>query len=167
MNLSRISNLLANQALKVGGSDIRWYKAVFCPNLRDDGTPCYDEIRGSSWKECPVCGGRGTTYASPVYIKAVYTDNSNNWQPDGSGGFIQGRKSLSLPRHLDIRLLKERDGVPNPRRLLRDKFELLGPCCDDKGERPTQEVLYLLNDVVKPTIHNQTIYQTAEVGNNY
>lgn len=78
---------------------------------------------------------------------------------------IRGDKSLSLPRHLDIQLLKEREG--ESRRLLRDKFELIGKCCNENGERPVFEVLYLLHDPVRPTIHNNTIYMTVEVGNNY
>lgn len=164
-DLSTVSNMIADHALQLGGSDIRWHKAMFCPNVRDDGTPCYDETRGSSWKECPVCGGRGTMYASPITIKGVYTDNSNQWFPDGAGGVIKGNKSLTLPRHLDIRLLKDRDG--DSRRLLRDKFELLGKCCDHNGQRPVAEVLYLLHDPVRPTIHNDTILMTVEVGNNY
>lgn len=165
LNLSSIANLIADQAINMGGSDIRWYKAIFCPNVRDNGHPCYDEERGSSWKECPVCGGRGNLYMTPRYIKGVYTDNSNRWNPDGAGGVIQGNKSLSLPRDLNIQLLKER--ANESRRLLRDKFELIGQCCDENGERPVKEVLYLLHDPVKPTIHNGTIYMTVEVGNNY
>lgn len=161
-----VAHLFSNQALQLGGSDFRWHKALFCPNVRDDGSPCFDEVRGTSWKECPVCNGTGCLYASPVYIKGIYTDNSNRWQPDGSGGFIKGNKSLSLPRNLDIRLLKDRPNA-QPRRLLRDKFELLGPCCDSFGQRPVQEVLYALHDPTKPTIQNSTIYIQLEVGNNY
>lgn len=166
IDLSFVSNTIADQAITLGGSDVRWFKAIFCPNTRDDGTPCYDETRGSSWKECPVCGGRGCIYASPVYIKAIYTDQSNRWQPDGSGGFMKGNKTLSVRRNLDIKLLKPRGG-DDGRRLLRDKFELLGKCCDENGERPAKEVLYMLHDVVEPTIHNNTIYKTIEVGTNW
>lgn len=165
LDLNNVSRMLAGQALTLGGSDLRWSKAIFCPNVRDDGTPCYDETRGSSWKECPVCGGRGSLYAFPVTIKAIYTDNSNKWFPDGAGGLMRGDKTLSLPRHMDIRLLKDRAG--ESRRLLRDKFELLGKCCEPDGSRAVEEVLYLLHDPVKPTIHGGTIYQIANVGNNY
>lgn len=165
-DLFSISQTVADAALQLGGSDIRWYKAIFCPYVRDNGKPCYDEERGTSYIECPLCGGEGVMYASPRTVRGIYTDNSNNYSPDGSGGFIRGEKSLSLPRDLDIRLLKERDSQ-NARRILRDKFELLGVGCRPDGSRVVREVLYLKQDPVIPTINSGEIFQTVQVANNY
>lgn len=161
------SQMIADAALQLGGSDIRWYKAIFCPYVRDDGSPCYDERRGSAYIECPICGGEGVIYDSPQTIRAIYQDDSNNYIQDRSGGFIKGEKTLSLPPDLDIRLLKERNSQNSSRRLLRDKFELLGRCCGPDGSREVKEVLYLKNDVVKPTVSSGEIYQRAQVSNNY
>jgi len=165
-DLFPISQTIANAALELGGSDIKWHKAIFCPYVRDNGSPCYDERRGTSFIECPICGGEGVIYASPRTIKGIYTDNSNKYNKDSSGGFILGEKTLNLPSDLDIRLLKERDSQ-NSRRLLRDKFELLGRCCRPDGSREIREVLYLKNDPVIPTISSGKIFQTVEVSNNY
>lgn len=165
-DLLPISKIIADTAMSAGGSDIKWYKAIFCPYTRDDGNPCYDESRGSAYIECPVCGGEGVIYASPVYTRGVYVDNSNNYSQDASGGFVKGEKSLALPTDLDIKLLKYRDSQ-NPRRLLRDKFELLGRCCRPDGSREVREVFYLKNDPVKPEVSSGSIYQKLEVANNY
>ena len=165
-DLFSISQTIADAALQMGGSDIRWYKAIFCPYVRDDGNPCYNEDRGTSYIECPVCGGEGVIYASPRTIRAVYSDNSNNYVQDKSGGFIKGEKTLSLPRDLDVRLLKERDSM-NARRLLRDKFELLGTQCNPDGSRKVREVLYLKSNPVIPTVNSGEIFQTVQVSNNY
>ena len=172
MNLFPISSLIADSALALGGSDIAWHKAIFCPYVRDDGSPCYDEDRGSAWIECPVCAGEGVIYAHPKYIKGIYTDKSNEFEQDysaQSGGFIQGHKSLSLPRGLDIRILKPRnsDSENSARRLLRDKFQLLGQCCEPDGSREIIETLYLDDDVVNPVINSGQIYQIVRVKNNY
>lgn len=166
MNLFPISSLIADSALALGGSDISWHKAIFCPYVRDDGSPCYDEDRGSPWIECPICHGEGVIYASPKYVKGIYTDKSNEFLPDESGGFIQGHKSLSLPRGLDIKLLKPRNSTDS-RRLLRDKFQLLGQCCQPDGSREIVETLYLDDDVVTPVINSGRIYQIVRVKNNY
>ena len=165
-DLSSISNLIADSALGLGGSDLAWHQAEFCPYVRDDGTPCYDETRGSPWMECPICGGRGAIYKSPRYNRGIYTDNSNKFFPDGSGGFMRGNKTLSLPRDLPLKLLKSRN-TQDARRLLRDKFQLLGPCCNPDGSREIAETLYMIEDPVKPTINSGTIYQTVIVENNY
>lgn len=167
MDLFPISSLIADSALQLGGSDIAWYKAIFCPYVRDDGTPCYDETRGSAWIECPVCGGEGVIYASPRFVKGIYTDKSDEFIPDGSGGFIQNHRSLSLPRGLDIRLLKPRNDSTSTRRLLRDKFILLGRCCNPDGSREVIETLYLDDDVVNPVINSGHIYQIVGVKNNF
>lgn len=166
MDLFPVSNLLADSALQMGGTDIMWHKAIFCPYVRPDGTPCYDEKRGSPWIECPICGGTGVVYASPQQIKAIYTDNSNRYYPDGAGGFMQGDKTLSVSRNLDISMLKARD-TNDARRLLRDKFEVLGRCCNPDGTREVKEVLYLDQDPTEPTINSGTIYQIVPVANNY
>lgn len=165
-DLSAISRVLSNAALDMGGSDFLWHKSVFCPYVRDSGLPCYDEDRGSSYIECPVCSGEGVIYEDPVSIKGIYVDGSNTYVPDGSGGFVKGEKTISFPPDLDIRLLKERSSL-NSRRLLRDKFVLLGPCCKPDGTREIKEVLYLKNPPVKPSINSSEIYQIVQVSNNY
>lgn len=165
-DLSSVSNLVADAALSLGGSDFHWHKAIFCPYVDAEGKACYNEDRGTTNIECPVCGGEGVVYADPVFLRGIYTDNSNKFYPDGSGGFIKGEKTLSLPRHLDLRLLKERNSG-NARRLLRDKFELLGPCCREDGTREIREVLYMKSDPVVPTINSGKIYKIVEVANNY
>jgi hypothetical protein len=164
-DLYPISQTIAQAAMDIGGSDIKWYKAIFCPYVRDDGSPCYDETRGSSYIECPVCGGEGVIYASPRTIRGIYTDNSNRVRDAGSGDFMKGEKSLSLPVELDIRILKSRISN-NARRLLRDKFELLGRCCNPDGSREVRELLFLKHDPVKPEISSGSIYQKVEVANN-
>lgn len=166
MDLFNISRLIGQSAIALGGSDINWYKALFCPYVRPDGSPCFDEVRGSPWSECPICGSTGTVWASPVFIKGIYTDNSNRYLPDGSGGFIVGDKTLSLPANLDITLMKPRKSNDS-RRFLRDKFEMLGRCCNPDGSREVLETLYLEEDPVKPTINSGTIYQIVKVKNNY
>lgn len=166
MDLSGISRLLANHAMQLSGTDIKWYKAIFCPYVRPDGSPCYDEARGSPWIECPVCRGNGSIYMSPRLIKGVYTDNSNKFVPSPDGGFMQGSKTLSLPADLDIHILKERS-TDVGRRYLRDKFELLGKCCEPDGSRQVLETLYLEDDPVKPTVSSTHIYQIVQVVNNY
>jgi hypothetical protein len=166
MDLFPISKLIADSALRLGGSDIAWHKAIFCPYVRDDGNPCYDESRGSSWIECPICGGEGVVYASPRFIKGVYSDKSNEFVPDGSGGFIRGDKTLSVPRNLDIKLMKPRNN-DSARRILRDKFQLLGRCCQPDGSREIIETLYLDDDTVQPFINSGSIYQIIRVRNNY
>jgi hypothetical protein len=165
-DLYPISQTIAQAAMDLGGSEIRWYKAIFCPYVRDNGKPCYDEDRGTVYIECPICGGEGVIYASPRTVRGIYTDNSNRYSQDRSGGFIKGEKSLALPIELDIRLLKERSSQ-NARRLLRDKFELLGRCCRPDGSREVREVLYLKNDPVRPEISSGSIFQRVEVANNY
>lgn len=165
-DLFSVSKIVSDAALDLGGSEIRWYKAIFCPYVRDDGSPCYDETRGTSYIECPVCGGEGSIYASPRTVRGIYTDNSNRYTQDASGGFVKGEKTLALPRDLDIRLLKERDSQ-SPRRLLRDKFELLSRDCGSDGKKKVREVLYLKNDPVIPTVNSGEIFQTVEVANNY
>jgi hypothetical protein len=164
-DLYPISQTIAQAAMNLGGSEIRWFKAIFCPYVRDDGSPCYDENRGTTYIECPVCGGEGVIYASPRTVRGIYTDNSNRYSPDRSGGFIKGEKSLAMPIELDIKLLKERTSQ-NSRRLLRDKFELLGRCCKPDGSREVREVLYLKNDPVRPEISSGSIFQRVEVANN-
>lgn len=166
MDMFPISQLVSDAALRLGGSDIHWYKAIFCPYVKDDGSPCYDESRGSPWIECPVCGGTGVVWASPKYIRGIYTDNSNRYFPDGSGGFMVGDKTLSLPRDLNITLMKPRDS-DDPRRFLRDKFELLGRCCEPDGSREVLETLYLEEDPVRPAINSGFIYQIVKVKNNF
>jgi len=165
-DLAPISNMVADAALGMGGTDVLWYEPIMCPNVRDDGSPCYDENRGAPWIECPVCGGRGSIYKSPIQFKAIYTDNTNKWYPDGSGGFFKGNKTFSVPRNLDLHMLKERLS-DNSRRLLRDKFEVLGRCCNPDGTREVTETLYAVQDPQKPTINSNTIYQIIEVGGNY
>lgn len=166
LDLNPISRLLSSAALELGGSDFHWHKAIFCPYVKDDGSPCYNEDRGSSYIECPVCGGEGVIYASPQVIKGIYSDSSNTYIPDQSGGFVKGEKTISFPPDLDIKLLKERNSQ-DARRLLRDKFELLGRCCTPDGTREIREVLYLKNEPVKPSINSGEIYQIVEVANNY
>lgn len=161
-----VSRLLADAALSLGGSDLFWYKARFCPYIKDDGTPCYNEGRGSPWIECPVCGGTGAVYDAPKYIKGIYIDKSNVFYPDGSGGFLVGEKSLSLPMDLDIKILKPREAGVS-RRLLRDKFVLLGECCNEDGSRAILETLYAKDDPVYPTVNSGHIYMTLNVANNY
>jgi hypothetical protein len=164
-DLYPISQTIAQAAMNLGGSEIRWYKAIFCPYVRDDGSPCYDETRGSSYIECPVCGGEGVIYASPRTVRGIYTDNSNRLRETASGEFLKGEKSLALPVDLDIRLLKARTSQ-NARRLLRDKFELLGRCCLPDGTREVREILYLKQDAVRPEVSSGSIYQRVEVANN-
>lgn len=167
MNLAAISRLIAGQALQMSGTDIKWYKAIFCPYVRPDGSPCYDEVAGSPWVGCPICQGTGVTYASPRIVKGVYTDNSNKYVRSPDGGFMLGSKTLSLPVGLDIRILKPRNNS-SPRRFLRDKFELLGQCCNPDGSRDVLEVLYLDDaDPVKPTVSSTHIYQIVQVVDNY
>jgi len=165
-NLNQVGKLISESALEMGGSHIAWHKADFCPYVRDDGTPCYDEKRGSAWIECPVCGGTGNIYQSPRYIKGIYTDNSNRFLPDGTGGYMRGEKSLSLPPSLDIRLLKPR-GSDDSRRILRDKFEILSNECNPDGSRKVLDIVYLAEDPIKPTVNSGTIYQTVLVQSNY
>lgn len=166
---SAVARLFADSALLTGGSDIMWHRAQFCPYVRDTGQPCYNEGRGSPWIECPVCKGEGAIYAHPRYFKGIYTDNSNQFFPDGSGGWMEGHKTLSVPRNLDIKLLKPRSGeaVNAARRLLRDKFELLGECCEPDGSRKIIETMYLEDDTVSPTVNSGTIYKIIKVVSNY
>jgi hypothetical protein len=100
----------------------------------------------------------------PRPILGIYTDNSNEFMPDGNGGFLQGKKTLSLPSDLDIKLLKpkhrHKDGKPAPREVLKDKFVILSP------EGKHAETVYLDKDPVKPTINSGTIYQICDVANN-
>lgn len=151
----------------MGGSDIAWHKAIFCPYVRSDGSPCYDEMRGSPWIDCPICGGEGAVYAEPVIVKGIYTDKSDEFIPDGSGGFTRNIKSLSLPMGLDIKLLKPRHTAEATRRWLRDKFQLLGLYCNPDGSREVLETFYLDDDVVHPTINSGKIYQIVAVRSNY
>jgi hypothetical protein len=165
-DLYPISQTIAQAAMDLGGSEIRWFKAIFCPYVRDDGSPCYDENRGTSYIECPVCGGEGVIYASPRTVRAIYSDQSNRLSENRQGEVIRGEKSLALPIDLDIRILKQRDSQ-NARRLLRDKFELLGRCCRPDGSREVREVLYLKHDPVKPEISSGSIFQRVDVVNNF
>jgi hypothetical protein len=165
MNLLPVSRLLANAALSAGGSDMFWHKAIFCPYTRDDGSPCYDESRGVSWIECPICGGEGAVYDNPKLIKGIYSDKSNEFVADSSGGFIRGDKTLSLSPNLGISLMKPRFN-DKARRFLRDKFQLLGQCCEPDGSREIVETMYLDDDTVKPTVSSGTIYQVVRVRNN-
>jgi hypothetical protein len=165
MDLFPVSKLIANAAMNFGGSDIGWYKGILCPYVRDDGSPCFDETRGSSWVECPICGGEGTTYAFPKFIKGIYTDKSNEFIPDGSGGFIRGEKTLSVSTALPITLMKPRH-TEVARRFIRDKFTLLGKCCNPDGSREIIEVMYLADDTIKPTVNSGAIYQIIKVQNN-
>jgi len=165
MSLLPVSRIIANGALKLGGSTILWYKAQTCPAYRRNGKPCYDNDSGSNWIDCQVCGGTGLAYTKkPRAIKGIYTDNSNEFLPDGNGGFLTGKKTLSLPWDLDISLMKHRgyysDGQMAPREVLKDKFVILSP------EGKVAEVVYLEKDPVKPTINSGTIYQHVEVSNN-
>ncbi len=102
--------------------------------------------------------------SKPKVVQGIYTDNSNEFVPDGNGGFLQGKKTLSLPHDLDISLMKfrgyYRDGVMAPREVLKDKFVILSP------EGKVAEVVYLEKDPVKPTINSGAIYQHCEVSNN-
>lgn len=164
--LNKIGELIAGAALDLGGTDIVWHKADFCPYVKDNGEPCYDEKRGSSWIECPICGGTGNIYQSPRYIRGIYADNSNRFLPDGSGGYLRGDKTLSLPADLDIRLLKPRNST-DARRILRDKFEILSDECNPDGTRKILEVVFLAEDPVRPVINSGTIYQTVAVQNNF
>jgi len=165
-DLYPLSQTIADAALNLGGSDIRWYRAIFCPYVRRDGMPCYDERRGTSYIECPVCHGEGVIYASPRTIKGIYEDSSNSFVEDRSGGFMRGEKSLTLPSDLDIHVLKERD-TKNARRLLRDKFELLDRCCGPNGQRKVREILFLKQDPVKTNVSGGSIYQKVSVINHY
>lgn len=152
--------------MRLSGTDIRWYKAIPCPYVRPDGSPCYDEKSGSPWIECPICGGNGAIYMSPRSTRGTYTDNSNKFVPDGAGGFIQGKKTLSLSKTLDIHLLKIRNNQ-GARRVIRDKFELLGKCCNPDGSREILETLWLEDDPVKPAISSDYIYQIVNVVDNF
>lgn len=99
----------------------------------------------------------------PRPVLGIYTDNSNEFLPDGNGGFLQGKKTLSLPHDLDIKLLKPKGhvtGGPGKRELLKDKFIILSP------EGRHAETVYLDKDPVKPTINSGYIYQIVEVANN-
>lgn len=165
MSLLPVSRLIANGALRLGGSYIIWLKAIPCPGLRPGGTPCYDMDSGSYWVDCPVCHGNGMTYAGKRVIRGIYTDNSNQFEPDGAGGLMQGKKTLSLPHELPITLMKESgggfdDGFSSPRKVLRDKFVVLTP--DGK----VTETLYMTADPVKPSINSGSIYQIVEVVSN-
>lgn len=164
MSLLPISRIIANGALRLGGSTILWYKAQTCPAYRADGTPCFDSKRGGNWVDCAVCNGTGMAYTSkPRPVLGIYTDNSNEFLPDGNGGFLQGKKTLSLPHDLDIKLLKPKahaNGTAAQREFLRDKFVILSP------EGKHAETVYLDKDPVKPTINSGYIYQICEVANN-
>jgi hypothetical protein len=165
-DLSQISKLITGAAFDLGGSDIAWYRADFCPYVKDNGDACYDERRGSSWIECPICGGTGSIYRSPKYVKGIYVDNSNKFLPDGNGGFLRGEKTLSLPANLNIEILKPRNSTDS-RRVLRDKFEILGYECNPDGTRKIIEMVFLAEDPVKPVINSSVIYQTVMVQNNF
>lgn len=161
-NLFPIAGLIADLALNMGGSYVKFYKAVFCPGKRTDGTPCFKEDSGASWIECPICKGRGAIYRHGIIVPAVYTDNSNRFTPDQNGGMMQGKKTLSLPRNIDAAMLKSRSGSIDSntsRRILKDKFILL-----DRNGTPV-EVLYLQADPVIPTINSGEIYKIVEVAN--
>lgn len=163
MSLLPISRIIANGALRLGGSTILWYQAQTCPAYRQDGTPCYSTTQGSNWIDCPICRGAGMAYPKkPRAVLGIYTDNSNEFLPDGNGGFLQGKKTLSLPADLDIKLLKPKykNGKPGPREVLKDKFVILSP------EGKHAETVYLEKDPVKPTINSGTIYQIVDVANN-
>lgn len=160
-NLLPLSRRIAMAALRLNGTKIYWQKATMCPARRRDDSPCYDEESGSANINCPVCKGRGSIYAKGEVIYGVYTDNSNQWQQDPSGGFMMGSKTLSLPFWLNIQLLKERGGNAGvSRRLLRDKFTLLSP------QNKPVEVVYLEQDPTKPIVGSGIIYQIIQVGNN-
>lgn len=168
MSLLPISRLIARSALTLGGTKILWYRATPCSGRRDDGTPCFDEESGSAWIDCPVCQGVGARYLKAQWIHCVYTDKTNEFEPDGSGGFVRGKKSLSVSPDLHISLLKMNhssltleDGKIAPRILLRDKFVRINPL-DGK----VQEVLYLESEPNVPVINGGQIYQILNVMSN-
>lgn len=162
-DLYPVSHMVADSALLMGGSNILWYRAEFCPYIREDGRPCFDEKSGNAYIECPVCVGKGTVWGQPRSIRGVYTDKSNEFIPDGMGGFMKGRKTLSLSPNLPIKLLKHRDEKV-ARRLLRDKFILLERDCH--GRMKHKETVFAAADPVKPTINSGTIYLILEVETN-
>lgn len=166
MSLSSVASHIAGAALMMGGSDIRWYKSIPCPGLRDDGTPCYREDRGESWVECPICHGLGAAYDAPRMTRGIFSENSDMFMEDSPGGNIEQHATLSLPRNLPITIVKDREGEA-ARRFLRDKFELLGPCCDHNGKRPITRTLYLFDNTVNPTVDGATIYQIVRVSTNH
>lgn len=162
MSLLNISRLIANSALKLGGSYIQYYKATFCPGTRDDGSPCFNERTGAPWVECPICEGRGHTYAKPIIFKGVYTDNSNKISYNPEGVLVTGDKTLSIPHYIDAGILKDRVNSTGTgtSRVLRDKFVILSP-----NGQPV-EILYMLHESVDPTINSGDIYKIIAVGNN-
>ena len=162
MSLLPVARIVANGALRLGGSQILWYKAIPCPNRRPDGSPCYDEDAGSNWVDCSVCRGQGMTYAQKRPILGIYTDNSNEFVPDGSGGWMQGKKTLSVEAGLPITMMKEvMDSFGNGNRLvLKDKFVIFGV------DGRVAEIVYLQSDPIKPTINSGEIYSILEVRGN-
>lgn len=155
-----IARLIANAALVMGGGDVLWHIARPCPYIRPDSTPCYDEDKGTGWIDCPVCGGRGAIYNSPIIIKGVYTDNSNKYTYDASGGFMLGEKTLSVPSGVVASVLKDRGNFKG-RRVLRDKFSILGQ------DGQVVEVLFLKDDPSYPAINGSKIYAILQLENNY
>lgn len=164
-NLQIVAQNIVKGALMMGGSDASFFKATFCPYVRDDNTPCYDEKSGSPYIECPICGGKGVIYLPPVDVKVIYNDQSNAFQPDKSGGWIKGQKILTFdPTIITPSILKERKD--SARRLLRDKFHILGTCCDAYGKRKVVELLYVLDEPVLSAVNSGIIVGTVKVGNN-
>lgn len=160
-----ISRMIANSALNLGGSRIAWQRAKLCPATRPNGSPCFDEDSGSAYIDCPVCRGNGTVYDRAVVFNGVYTDNSNRFEFDETGGLVQGKKTLSIPHHIPITIMKERasdelDGYI-ARRIARDRFTILSP-----DNKPV-EVLFLMQEAVDPFINSGVIYRIVEVANTY
>lgn len=164
MSLFPVATQIAEAALLLGGADIAWYRADFCDGLRDDGSPCFNESRGDHWIECPLCQGKGMYYKSPRLTKGIYSESQDSYDQEMSGGFTQGRGTLTLPKRLRIRILKPRANRAG--RLLRDKFEILGPCCVE-GRRAVERVLYLEDNTVVPYVQGQGVFQIIQVRTNH
>jgi hypothetical protein len=166
-NLYSVARNVVKGALMMGGSDANFYKATFCPYVKDDGMPCYDERSGSPYIECPICSGKGVIYLPPIPVKVIYNDQSNPFIADKSGGWIKGQKTLTYdPTVINPDVLKERK-EDSARRLLRDRFHLLGNCCDERGKRKVVETLYVLEQPVLSAVNSGIIVGTIKVGNNY
>ena len=80
-----------NDHLSVMGQDFLWRKASMCP--------CVNPNSGAAKPNCPLCGGKGRSWAAPVKAKAGMASERVLRQWAQFGQFEAGDAVLSVPEN--------------------------------------------------------------------